>query len=121
MAVFIIMITFGVMLIFGVAFFVVFKNIRNTTEQVTGNFTQTLKEGLANQGQPRRASDKDVIDVAMANQGKVTATILCARLDISIDDATQKLDSLHNKGIFTLENTTSGHLVYELVDMDLMK
>ncbi|OJJ15838.1 hypothetical protein BKI52_36580 [marine bacterium AO1-C] len=120
MAIFIIMITFGVMLIFGITFFVVFKNIRNTTEQVTGNFTQTLKDGLANQARARRVSDKDVIDVAIANQGKVTATILVARLDISIDEATQKLEELHNKGIFTLENTTSGHLVYKLVDMDLM-
>jgi len=121
MAIFIIMVTFGVMLIFGLAFFVVFKNIRNTTEQVTGNFTETLKEGLAHHTQPRRASDKDVIDVALANQGKVTATILCARLDVSVDEATQKLESLHNKGVFTLENTTSGHLIYKLIDMDLMK
>ena len=69
----------------------------------------------------KTASDKDIIDVAVANNGKVTATVLCARLDISVDEATTKLESLHNKGIFTLDNAASGHLVYMLVDLDLMR
>lgn len=75
---------------------------------------------FASSGQ-QKASDKDIIDVAVANNGKVTPTVLCARLDISVDEATAKLENLHNKGIFTLENTKSGHLVYVLVDLDLMR
>lgn len=67
------------------------------------------------------ASDKDIIEVAVANNGKVTATILCAKLDISVADATAKLENLHTQGIFNLETTESGHLVYTLVDLDLMK
>lgn len=69
----------------------------------------------------RKASDKDIIDVAVASQGKVTPTTLCAKLDISIDEATARLEELHNKGIFELENTESGHLVYKLVDLDLLR
>lgn len=120
MSIIIIGATLGVMLIFGLSFSIVFKKIRNTTEQVTDSFTQSLNNGFENQTHSRKVSDKDVIDVATANQGKVTATILVTRLDTSIDEATQKLEDLHNKGIFTLENTASGHLVYKLVDMDLM-
>ncbi|WP_299455794.1 hypothetical protein [uncultured Microscilla sp.] len=67
------------------------------------------------------ASDKDIIEVAVANGGRVTPTVLCARLDISIDEATSKLENLHTKGVFTLENTEAGHLVYVLIDFDLMR
>lgn len=69
----------------------------------------------------RKASDKDIIDVAVASQGRATPTTLCAKLDISIDEASTKLEELHTKGIFELENTESGHLVYKLVDLDLLR
>lgn len=120
MSILIIGASLGVMLIFGLSFLAASRKIRNTTNQITDSFTQSLNDGFANQTNSRKVSDKDIIDVAVANQGKVTATILVTRLDTSIDEATQKLEELHNKGVLTLENTASGHLVYKLVDMDLM-
>jgi len=109
------------MIITGLTFLYLFKKAKKTKEQITVDYQQHFSDDFMTQTQTKKASDKDVIEVAVANQGKVTATILVMRLGISIDEANQKLESLHNKGIFTLENMASGHLVYELVDMDLMR
>lgn len=97
------------------------KTLDNVMKQIPKLEEQATQKVVYRQEPEKGASDKDIIDVAVANNGKVTATILCARLDISIDEATTKLEHLHNKGIFTLDNTESGHLVYMLVDLDLMR
>ncbi|WP_299455792.1 hypothetical protein [uncultured Microscilla sp.] len=105
------------------------KFTRNNNQKTMGGMVNEFRQVVDTAHKPLydpphnvvEVSDKAVIEVAVANNGKVTSTVLCAKLDISVADATAKLESLHNQGIFTLDNTESGHLVYVLVDLDLMK
>ncbi|EAY29553.1 hypothetical protein M23134_00437 [Microscilla marina ATCC 23134] len=108
---------------------VIFSRSRKQNKKIAEQTAHGLQQGENAHHKPLyepskstpQVSDKAVIEVAVANNGKVTSTVLCAKLDISVADATAKLESLHNQGIFTLDNTDSGHLVYVLVDLDLMK
>ncbi len=69
----------------------------------------------------KRLNDSEVIKLAAATGGKLTAAVLCMETDISIDQAKTMLDALQEKGVFEVQVTENGSIVYELIDMDLLK
>ncbi|HAI76220.1 MAG TPA: hypothetical protein DCM08_08220 [Microscillaceae bacterium] len=60
--------------------------------------------------------DALIISLAMENQGVVSASMVCVKLNISIDEAQRKLEELRQKQIFETELSPNGGLLYRLLD-----
>lgn len=65
-------------------------------------------------------SDAEIIKVIIANQGKLSATGLCLKKDISIETANNILESLHSKGVFDIKVSENGTIEYWLNDISLL-
>ena len=63
-------------------------------------------------------SDAEVIQTALRTKGRITAGVLCVKADISIDEAKKRLQELQHKGVFDIEATASGALVYVLNELE---
>lgn len=94
------------------------------------HLTHTIKDALRGHEKPsnlstkhynKKLNDSEVIKLAAASGGKITSALLCVETDISIDEAKNMLDNLQEKGVFEVQVTENGALVYELIDMDLLK
>jgi hypothetical protein len=68
----------------------------------------------------RSLPDAEVIQLAVANSGRLTASALCLKANVSVDEAKAKLDELYRKEIFTLDVSDTGTLTYALTDRDLL-
>ncbi len=65
--------------------------------------------------------DATVIDLAIQYQGKLTPTLLCVKLKISLEEATQKLEELQEQGAFVLDINDKNSLIeYHLRNQDLL-
>lgn len=64
-------------------------------------------------------SDSEVIGLAVQMKGKLSASTLCLKLNISVDEAKKKLEELYKKEIFEVNVSENGTLVYILADKDL--
>jgi len=84
------------------------------------NFKGTLN---LNQNQPTQKdlSDGDIISLAVKSKGKLTPASLCMKAKISVDDAKEKLNELHEKGVFEIKVTDSGTVTYVINDLDLLE
>lgn len=69
---------------------------------------------------PPRLTDRDVINIALETDGRVSPTSLCVKGDVNIDEARTLLERLHAKGVFDVEIKDNGNLVYILNDLDLL-
>jgi hypothetical protein len=69
---------------------------------------------------PSRLTDSEVIKLAVETKGKLTATLLCLKAGISIDEAQATLERLQLKGVFDLQVTENGSMLYVLNDIDLL-
>lgn len=69
---------------------------------------------------PAKLSDGEVITIALNTGGKISATSLCVKASISIDQAQLILERLHAKGVFDVEFRDSGGVIYCLNDLDLL-
>jgi predicted transcriptional regulator len=67
-----------------------------------------------------KITDAEVIALAAQNKGLMTVSTLCVKLNISIDEAKQKLEELRQKEVFITEVGENGGLIYRLIDGDLM-
>jgi len=65
-------------------------------------------------------ADGEVIQIAVAGKGKLTASILCLKAKIQYEEAQITLETLQRKGVFDVEVNENGSLVYTLQDWDLM-
>lgn len=63
-------------------------------------------------------SDADVIAAAVKAKGRLIPGVLCVNADISIDQAKEKLQELQHKGVFDIEVSPTGALVYLLNDYE---
>lgn len=68
----------------------------------------------------KNITDAEVISVAIQAKGRVTATALCLKLDISVDEAKRRLEDLRKKEIFDIDVTDTGVITYSLIDKDLL-
>lgn len=64
-----------------------------------------------------RLSDAIAITTAVRLKGKITPALLCVKADVSIETAKRKLEELQRKGVFDIEATEDGTLVYILHDL----
>jgi len=83
-----------------------FKNLSNTTS----NFSITSKK------EAKALSDAEVISAAVKAKGRLIPGVLCINADITIDQAKAKLQELQYKGVFDIEVTAEGAMVYLLND-----
>lgn len=60
--------------------------------------------------------DAQIISLAIENQGVTTASAVCVKLNITIDEAQKRLEDLRQKQIFMNEVGQNGGLVYRLLD-----
>lgn len=74
-----------------------------------------------NQSFKSRLSDGEIISYAVRGKGKITAASLCLKADVSVDDAKERLNDLHEKGIFEIKVTESGTITYIINDLDLLE
>lgn len=65
-------------------------------------------------------SDADVIRHAVEANGDITATRLCLKTNVTIEEATKKLDQLHTKGVFDIQTSEEGGFFYTLNDRSLL-
>ena len=61
--------------------------------------------------------DAQIISLALENQGVVSASAVCVKLNITIDEAQKRLEDLRQKQIFISEVGQNGGLVYRLLDV----
>ncbi|RMG23834.1 MAG: hypothetical protein D6730_13715 [Bacteroidetes bacterium] len=66
----------------------------------------------------KQLTDAEVIQWAYKARGRITPAILCIKAEVSIDEARQKLQELQHKGVFDIQATDSGALVYVLNELD---
>jgi hypothetical protein len=71
-------------------------------------------------GATPRLSDSEVIKIAVEAKGRLTATLLCLKAGISIDESQSVLERLHLKGVFDMQVTDSGSIMYILNDMEIL-
>ncbi|WP_338762662.1 hypothetical protein WAF17_18050 [Bernardetia sp. ABR2-2B] len=64
--------------------------------------------------------DADVIRHAVDAHGSITATRLCLKTNVTIEEAAKKLDQLHTKGVFDIQTSDEGGLFYALNDKSLL-
>ncbi len=62
-------------------------------------------------------SDSQIIQWALENQGVITATLLCVKANIPIENAREILEKLHIKQVFDMEVNDKGVIVYKLQEM----
>jgi predicted transcriptional regulator len=65
-------------------------------------------------------SDAEVIRHAVEANGDITATRLCLKANVTIEEATKKLDQLHTKGVFDIQTSDEGGFFYALNDKSLL-
>lgn len=65
-------------------------------------------------------SDSEVIGIALKTNGRISATSLCLRGKVPIEEAQYILERLQSRGVFDMEVTESGTVVYRLHDLDLL-
>jgi predicted transcriptional regulator len=66
-------------------------------------------------------TDATLINLAIKNEGIISPSSVCLKLNVSIDAAKQKLEELRKKEVFITEVNENGALVYRLIDSDLIK
>lgn len=86
-----------------------YKNLNLQTPKRTIITPSTEKKTL---------TDASVIHTALKAKGRITPGVLCLKADISIDEAKKKLQELQHKGVFDIEATANGALVYVLNDLE---
>ena len=64
-----------------------------------------------------QSRDAQIITLALENQGLVSASQVCLKLNISIDEAQRRLEELRQKQIFITEVSQNGGLLYRLLDI----
>jgi predicted transcriptional regulator len=65
--------------------------------------------------------DADVLKLAIEHKGRLTQTLLCLKLRISIEEAQIKLDDLYEQGAFIMDVNQKDALVeYHLRDKNLL-
>ncbi|CAA6804022.1 MAG: Unknown protein [uncultured Aureispira sp.] len=65
--------------------------------------------------------DADVLKVAIEQKGRLTPTLLCLKLRISIEEGQIKLDDLYEQGAFMMDVNQRGAVVeYHLRDRSLL-
>ncbi len=82
--------------------------------------TQDIPYTTYLQAPPTQLSDGEVIQIAVESGGRISATSLCVKGNVSIDEARHLLEHLHTKGVFDVEIKENGSLVYFLNDLDLL-
>ena len=70
---------------------------------------------------PPAVSHADIIALAVEAGGRLSPASLCLKSRLSIDAASQALQELKDKQVFTAEVDINGVLVYELVDRSLLQ
>lgn len=65
--------------------------------------------------------DADVLNMAINHKGRLTATLLCLKLKISMEEAQIKLDELYEQGAFIMDvNEKDAIIEYHLRDKNLL-
>jgi uncharacterized membrane protein len=85
------------------------KRIETLFDNNSSQETKSLPTGSPNK-------DAQIISLAIENQGTVTASAVCVKLNITIDEAQKRLEDLRQKQIFMTEVGQNGGIVYRLLD-----
>ena len=65
--------------------------------------------------------DADVLQLAIDHQGRLTPTLVCIKLRVSMDEAKLKLEDLHEQGVFELAiDEQNALLEYQIRDRSLL-
>lgn len=65
--------------------------------------------------------DATMIDLAIQYKGQLTPALVCIKLNISLQEAKQKLEELHQEGVFVLDIDNQNSLItYQLRDKNLL-
>jgi hypothetical protein len=88
--------------------------------------THTVPDSLPTYREPMGVpmsvvSDGEVIQIAVQNQGRITASMLCMKAKIQFEEAKAMLELLQRKGVFEAEVNENGTIIYTLPDWEILK
>lgn len=86
------------------------QKVQALLESTKSEDTSTNPKGLV------ANKDAQIISLAMENQGITTASAVCVKLNISIEEAQKRLEDLRQKQIFMTEVGQNGGILYRLLD-----
>lgn len=96
---------------FALSVFPTEQNLRFQLQGLSSSSQLKAKEPL---------SDSNVIRHAVEANGDITATRLCLKANVTIEEAAKKLDQLHTKGVFDIQTSDEGGFFYMLNDKSLL-
>jgi ribosomal protein S25 len=104
-------------------FIYVIKNpiLQNKPKTRHSEVSNTPKIPLQNLTPRIKIPDATMIDLAIKHKGNLTPALVCVKLNISLQEAKQKLEELQNQGVFLLDINPENHLIeYQLRDKNLL-
>lgn len=110
----------------GMSLIHVIKNPSKTARTSLETITTTEKIALPNHSFEKDAirlkiPDADVLKLAIEHKGRLTATLLCLKLKISMQEAQLKLEELYEQGAFIMDvNEKEAIVEYHLRDRNLL-
>lgn len=110
----------------GMSLIHVIKNPSKTARTSLETITTTEKIALPNHSFEKdpirlKIPDADVLKLAIEHKGRLTATLLCLKLKISMQEAQLKLEELYEQGAFIMDvNEKEAIVEYHLRDRNLL-
>ncbi|TAE74868.1 MAG: hypothetical protein EAZ85_03815 [Bacteroidetes bacterium] len=113
--------------------------LKGTTNQMLGNIGKVLQENVSNgkswkeilpqlaqavfspntqksiEQSPTISRDAQIISLAIENNNIISASLICVKLNLNIDEAQKKLEELRQKQVFISEIGENGGLLYRLL------
>ncbi|UZR95357.1 hypothetical protein [Chondrinema litorale] len=96
--------------------FVLCKNVRDALKNNTDINTTAYQNPKS-----KEINDSQVIKLAAKSNGRLTTASLSMKSGISVDKSQEILNNLQDKGIFDIQVTNNGAIVYQLIDTDLIE
>lgn len=94
--------------------FVLSRNVRDALKN-------NSKKSSSHNQKNNDINDSEVIKLAAKSNGKLTTAALSMKAGISVDKAQELLNKLQDKGVFEINVTDNGAIIYQLIDTDLIE
>ncbi|TAE47053.1 MAG: hypothetical protein EAZ31_07635 [Cytophagia bacterium] len=92
------------------------KSWKEVLPQLADAVFNTNENHQKNIGSSAINRDAQIIQVALENNNLVSASLVCVKLNVSVDEAQKKLEELRQKQIFISEIGENGGLLYRLLN-----
>ncbi|MCC5943825.1 MAG: hypothetical protein JJT94_02750 [Bernardetiaceae bacterium] len=100
--------------------FLVLLSIGFTARIILSNLRGNTTHNASLEVEPKPITDRQILQAAVEAKGSLTATGLCLKIDMSIEEAQERLEQMHKNGTFDIQVDDLGNIRYELRDKNLL-